>query len=150
MLLPVVVVQLEPEPDAAAASVLSERCTAVVASGGSGGCAFTGDDNARQADWLVRVRWSGAPLKSAEIVLFHRARLEAPIRRRNLRFSERSPELDRWESVGLLAAALVVSARAEPETRAPSPAVQRPQDATPATAAATPEAGTRAVAAPTA
>jgi hypothetical protein len=118
MLPPVVVIQLEPAPGAAAASVVSERCTAVVTSGGSGGCAFTGDEGARQADWLVRVRWSGASLETAEIVLFHRTELASPIRRRELSFSERSPELDRWESVGLLVAALVVSARAEPETRA--------------------------------
>jgi hypothetical protein len=135
MLLPVVVIQLEPEPDAAAASVISERCTAVVASGGSGGCALTGDENARRADWEVRVRWSGVPLETAEIVLFHRSRLEAPIRRRELSFSERSPELHRWESVGLLAAALVVSARAEPERRSAPPAVPTPRDATPAPAA---------------
>jgi hypothetical protein len=141
MLPPVVAIQLEPEPDAAAASVISERCTKVVASGGSGGCAFTSDENAQRADWVVRVRWSGRPLKEAEIVLFHRTRLEAPIRRRELSFSERSPELDRWESVGLLAAALVVSARAEPEARAPLPAAPGPRSATSAPANA--KTGTR-------
>jgi hypothetical protein len=121
MLPPVVVIQLEPEPDVAAASVLSERCTAVVASSGSGGCALADDQAAQRADWVVRVRWSGTPLEVAEIVLSHRARQGAPLRQRELRFTPQSPELDRWESVGLLTAALVVSARAEPEGQAPPP-----------------------------
>ncbi len=135
MLPPVVVIQLEPEPDVAAASVLSERCTAVVASSGSGGCALAGDQNAQRADWVVQVRWSGTPLEMAEIVLSHRPRRDAPIRKRELRFTEQSPELDRWESVGLLTAALVVSARAEPEGQAPPPPpasdAPTPQDVTP-------------------
>jgi len=120
MLPPVVLIDLEPEPGAAAAALLSQRCTQVVASAGTGGCALdppAGEQDGLSgpdAPWLVQVNWSGDPMQSAQIVLFRSNDPLLPVRRRELSFSLDSPELDRWESVGLLVAALVVSARAEP------------------------------------
>lgn len=139
MLPPVVAIEVEPGPPAEAATLLVERCSEVVASAGTGGCALSSEADSEQAAWLVRVEWSGQPLHDAQIVLLHSGSAEPPVRQRELTFAERSPELDRWESVGLLAAALVVSARSEPDVQLlpavepePLPAAEPDEPASPA------------------
>jgi hypothetical protein len=121
MLPAVVVIDLEPTPSIEAAAVLVDRCSQVVASGGSGGCELrdvpvteepTATASQPEPPWLVRVTWSGETLHSAQIVLLRGENPTEVVRRRELSFSDASPEQDRWESVGLLVAALVVSSRA--------------------------------------
>jgi hypothetical protein len=133
MLPAVVVIDLEPTPSIEAAAVLVDRCSQVVTSGGSGGCELRHDDAASPEGepappWLVRVTWSGETLHSAQIVLFRGESPADPVRQRELSFSDASPEQDRWESVGLLVAALVVSTRAPPVPVAePTPAEPVPE-----------------------
>jgi hypothetical protein len=126
MLPAVVVIDLEPTPPVEAAMVLVERCSEVVASSGTGGCALREANN--DAEWLVRVQWSDTTLQSAQIILYRSETPLAPVRQRQLSFSLESPEQDRWESVGLLVAALVVSTRATPPPP-PPPAAPPPAHA---------------------
>lgn len=137
MLPAVVVIDLEPTPSMEVAVLLVERCSQVVASGGTGGCELqhesaSGEDvapsNEPAPPWLVRVTWSGETLHSAQIALFRGESPSEAVRQRELSFSDASPEQDRWESVGLLVAAMVVSTRTPPPTVAePTPPEPTPE-----------------------
>lgn len=137
MLPPVVLIDVQPELEPARAQVLADRCTEVVASQGSGGCATQpalppgGEQNNAGETWRVRIQWSGLPVQSAEVALFEAADPWVALRRQRVDFPESAPEADRWDSIGLLVAALVVSAREERSAATaastnPAPATEEP------------------------
>lgn len=116
-------IAVEPPPEAAAAAALERSCSAVLAPGGDGACRVArGDEPA--ASHRVRVK-TDRDLTSADVEL--RGAPGQPARSSQLKFESDFPIDDRWGSVGLLIAALVMTE--EPKGAAPETPAARPRDA---------------------